>query len=316
MRPGRASIRAAALAISLATGACGGGDGGTGPDSGVEPLRDRIVFASDRGGAELRFFVINPDGAGLAQLTNGPDRRAFGSVSPDGRRIVCNGSGSGLQGLFVMNVDGTDEAHILDHGADPVWSPDGSRIAFSSFYTGHHDVWIMDSDGSNLVNLSAVAGSQLSDDRHPTWSPDGQRIAYASDRSGQGQIWVMNADGSDPNPFTSGADPAFRPSWSPDGSLIAYSVGSDGSWSDIHGKDVSGGPGTWATTPAQNLTNHPTAQNFYVNWSPDGSRIAFTTDRTGDFETFLMNADGTNQLNLTNAPSSHELLGPGQSWAR
>jgi Tol biopolymer transport system component len=49
-----------------------------------------------------------------------------------------------------------------------------------------------------------------------------------------------------------------------------------------------------------NLTNTDTAEEGFPEWSPDGARIAFQTDRTGNFEIFVFGADGTNPVNLTN----------------
>lgn len=48
-----------------------------------------------------------------------------------------------------------------------------------------------------------------------------------------------------------------------------------------------------------NLTNH-TAEDDYASWSPDGSRIAFESDRDGNEEIYVMNADGSDPVNLTN----------------
>jgi TolB protein len=50
-----------------------------------------------------------------------------------------------------------------------------------------------------------------------------------------------------------------------------------------------------------NLTNN-SAWDFEPAWSPDGAKIAFTSDRDGDdnWEIYVMNADGSNQTNLTN----------------
>jgi WD40 repeat protein/PASTA domain-containing protein len=54
-----------------------------------------------------------------------------------------------------------------------------------------------------------------------------------------------------------------------------------------------------------NLTNDPSSDSD-PTWSPDGTKIAFTTNRgpTGDNEVFVMNADGSNQQNLTNSPAN------------
>ncbi len=52
-----------------------------------------------------------------------------------------------------------------------------------------------------------------------------------------------------------------------------------------------------------NLTNNP-ASDGLPTWSPDGSRIAFVSDRDGNDEIYVMNADGTGPVNLINNPTS------------
>ena len=51
-----------------------------------------------------------------------------------------------------------------------------------------------------------------------------------------------------------------------------------------------------------NLTNHP-AEDSNPSWSPDGTRIAFDSDRDGNLEIYVMEADGANPINLTNNPA-------------
>ena len=55
-----------------------------------------------------------------------------------------------------------------------------------------------------------------------------------------------------------------------------------------------------------NLTNNP-AGDVDPAWSPDGSRIAFHSDRDGNAEIYVMNADGSGQTNLTNNPAEDGL---------
>ncbi|MFZ1217725.1 MAG: hypothetical protein WAO00_00460 [Chthoniobacterales bacterium] len=54
-----------------------------------------------------------------------------------------------------------------------------------------------------------------------------------------------------------------------------------------------------------NLTSDQSS-NLYANWSPDGSKIAFSSDRSGDYEVYVMNADGSNPIRLTNNPAEDD----------
>ena len=98
-------------------------------------------------------------------------------------------------------------------------------------------------------------------------------------------IYRMNLDGSDLVELVEDAD---DPAWSHDGSRIAFAAG--GIWvMNADGTDkvpvyVDGRTGKW--------TGRPT-------WSPDGSRIAFDSERQGNFEIFVMKADGSNGARLT-----------------
>lgn len=55
-------------------------------------------------------------------------------------------------------------------------------------------------------------------------------------------------------------------------------------------------------TATLNLTNHP-AEDYQPAWSPDGAQIAFASDRDGDFDIYVMNADGSGITQLTNHPT-------------
>ena len=53
------------------------------------------------------------------------------------------------------------------------------------------------------------------------------------------------------------------------------------------------------------LTNNQ-ASDFFPSFSPDGSKIAFTSNRDGSYEIYVMNADGSNQTRLTNDPADDD----------
>jgi TolB protein len=134
---------------------------------------------------------------------------------------------------------------------------------------------------------------------HSSISPDGWRIAFTSNRDGNNEIYVMNADGTNQENLT--RSPATRewwPRWSPDGTkIIFYSWNTEvGPTSgEIYVMD-SGGTGPWTALTANN------ALDADPEFSPDGQRIVFMSERDGNQEIYVMNADGSGTVRLTDAP--------------
>ena len=54
------------------------------------------------------------------------------------------------------------------------------------------------------------------------------------------------------------------------------------------------GSGHQAETVLPGLTDHPDHYDWRPTWSPDGSKIAFASERDGNYEIYVMNADGSN----------------------
>ena len=124
------------------------------------------------------------------------------------------------------------------------------------------------------------------------------RIVFESDRDGNSDIYAINPDGTDVTRLTTSESVDTRPSLSPDGNRIAWQsagqvwlMNSDGS-------------------NKQALTS--LGSNNAPTFSPDGTKIAFESDRTGDFEIWVMSADGTDQTNLTNTPLGDDV---GPTWS-
>jgi Tol biopolymer transport system component len=130
-------------------------------------------------------------------------------------------------------------------------------------------------------------------------APDG-RIVFASDADGDWDIWVMNADGSGAVNLTSDEEPEggwqdTQPSWSQDGTRIAFASTREGGDTDIFvmnpdGRGIS--PVTANDDP-----------DYGPEWSPNGSRIVFTSERASagedDSDIFVVGADGTGIANLS-----------------
>ncbi len=153
----------------------------------------------------------------------------------------------------------------------------------------------MNADGSNQTRITTNSAS----DRQPSWSPDGTRLAFVSNRDGNDEIYVMNADGSSQTRLTNNAAFDFDPAWSPDGTRIAFTSTRD--FPGITGNIANGFElyvmNADGTNPVR-LTNNSTSDSG-PSWSPDGTRIAFTSQRDGLPLVYVMNADGSNQINIT-----------------
>jgi TolB protein len=203
--------------------------------------------------------------------------------------------------IYTINPDGSGLSQLTPIGNGffdrfPAWSPDGTRIAFGrTTFTIKSQIYVMNADGSNPTRITNNSAS----DSQPSWSPDGTKIAFVSDRDGNSEIYVMNADGGNQTRLTNNADFDFDPAWSPDGTKIAFSSTRD--FPGITGNIANGfeiySMGANGSNPIR-LTNNSAADG-QPSWSPDGTRIAFTTQRNGLPLVYVMNADGSNQLNVT-----------------
>ena len=122
----------------------------------------------------------------------------------------------------------------------------------------------------------------------PDISPDGAHIAFSHNPSGQWEIYLMPLDGSVPaRRITTGTGGKFTPRWSPDGQRLAYVLDLDGGEVfDVCVCDLTTGRDT-------NLTpGTPDAIQPNFCWSPDGAHIAFISNRSGRFDTYVMPATG------------------------
>lgn len=154
----------------------------------------------------------------------------------------------------------------------PAWSPDGAQVVFSSTRTGDHEIFVRSLAGGEARQLTSTPGR----DAHPSFSPDGRQIAFQSPRGdGHTNLYVMDRDGSGARRVTSHEGFAGMPVWSPDGRRLAYQWRSESAGARWQLMML-----TLATGAVEPLTD-ASANDQVVNWSPDGTRLVFHSDRTG-----------------------------------
>jgi len=162
------------------------------------------------------------------------------SWSPDGTQIAFTSNRAGVNEIWIMNTDGSNQKQltktvasgIIDEGSNgPSWSPDGKRIAFDSTRSGHFQIYTMNPDGSDVRQLTSPNLPDYPDNLLPNWSPDGKRIVFRTGiHRAFGHIFVMDADGKNRRRLTGCNTPRTcpefalddTPAWSPDGTQILY----------------------------------------------------------------------------------------------
>jgi TolB protein len=259
----------------------------------------RIAFVSRRDGKAL--YVMNADGSGL-RIVARIERLAAPAWSPDGRRIAFQGRRDGDVGaIYVVNADGSGQRTLARRGNAPVWSTDGRRIAFVS----GAKLYVANADGSEHRTLTRLPGA--GDVVSLAWSPDGRKLLFLVEHSFMhdprcafcSRLYVLNSDGSGLRDLTRklgmsrgpGAGPASDPVWSPDGQKVAFVRSNTRLGVYVASVDGSG---------VRGLTPKPVGDAYAAPaWSPDGRKIAFASERDGNSEIYLMNADGSGQRSLT-----------------
>jgi Tol biopolymer transport system component len=230
--------------------------------------------------------------------------------SPHGYRIAYWARPQGGQGdVWTTSSDGSNPVQVTNQPSmdwNPVWSPDGKYLYFSSDRTGSMNLWrvpIAEKSGKLLGEPEAVTTGAGTSSQHISLAQDGRRIAYVS----QEEIKNLRKIAFDSSTekvvgeavsITRGSLQGFFPDPSPDGDWLAYY--SAGKQQDIFIIRTDG-------TGMRQLTDDA-FKDREPRWSPDGKRIAFTSDRNGTSQIWVINHDGSGLQQLTQMPGAHHAV--------
>ncbi|HET6952685.1 MAG TPA: Hsp70 family protein [Acidimicrobiales bacterium] len=291
----------------------GGGDDGddastrsdsTTPEPAIEvpqgePLADTTMAFTQREGSFWNIWLVEADGSNPRALTR--EQAAFArlpALSPDRRSVAYSLETQAGWELRVIDTAGAGDVLLYESivpDARATWSPDGTRVAFVADRDGPADIYVLDLRTSELTNLTNTP----EDEGDPAWSPDGTSLAYWSRFGGNQDIYVMPADGGGtPRRLTDDPGDDGDPSWNPQTGELAFARSTDAGWEIF----TIGADGTNELQLTDDVTDDQDP-----SWSPDGTQIAFGSKReaapTDDqAEIYVMNADGSDQRNITNRP--------------
>ena len=322
------------IVVSLILSACSEKDSPTEPTT--DNTYD-ILFLSDRTGTD-QVFGMNADGSNQTRLVTDNAVYESPRWSPDGSKIVCARQAGGNWDIYLMNADGGNLHPLAAHAADdrnPVWSPDGSRIAFESWRDSDREIYVIDVDGTGLTRITNHRG----EDRLPAWHPGGGVITYASLDTAQDATWRTRwaaANGTNQYLNTLSRALGGQSAWSPDGTkyfsctsdhseLFVYNTETMNERLSVISPDTINSP-SWSPDGSELVLSTPpaypgnyavavfvfagdnysfssltgtTGNNSDPVWKRDMTQIAFCSDRDGNKEIYVMNADGSQKTNLT-----------------
>ncbi len=193
--------------------------------------------------------------------------------------------------LYFGQADGSGTELFLVGASQPAFSPDGTKLAYHSWLIENRALLTMDLSGANEVRVARFFEDQL-----PTWSADGSEIILLSRREGDRKSRLYRVGSAQKDSVGRVLAEGEYPTIGLGGQLVIKGWGHTA-------------PGLRLTTPPfdsfQPVTDQETDTAPAI--SPDGQQITFMSRRDGNWEIYIVNADGSDLRRLTENPTQDGL---------
>ncbi|QQS48033.1 MAG: serine/threonine-protein kinase [Acidobacteriota bacterium] len=261
----------------------------------------QIAFA--RRGENSGIYAIPALGGPERKLT---DMTGTFAWSPDGKALAVAGNAASQTpfSIFMVSIETGEKRRLTNPQAgsfgdvSPAFSPDGQTVAFirgPNFLVG--DVYIIPVTRGDPVRLTF---DNLQMEEGLAWTANGREIIYSSPRGGLPSLWKISASGGRPRRVIGTGEYAFSPATSIQGGYLAYVY-------RRVDRNIWRIPGPYSdatdSSPVKLIAS--TRDDVSPQFSPDGKRIVFVSDRTGSREIWVCDNDGQDAVQLTNFGGGH-----------
>lgn len=298
------------------------------PQPVTPSVAPQLSLFGDEGWSDFADLPADPipsdslrDSADVARVTFAEEGADFDpAISADGAFMVFASTQHHHNPDLYLKASGSTILTQLtsDPARDvmPAISPDGEWIAYASDRTLDWNIYVMPRSGGRPAQITWESAAEL----HPSWSPDGTKLAYSKlgQTSGRWEIWISEVANTSTPQFVGYG---LFPEWCPragtgpaGGDLLLYQRSAErgdrafGIWlTELKDGKVS--------SPSQ-LIASPSVAYINPTWSPDGRYVVFasvgdphsvrsaTAHAAHDSDLWMMAADGSTIVSLTNGPSS------------
>ncbi len=283
----------------------------------LSPAEDRIAYVEGKAG-QFDVWVVPIKGGAPTQLTNDTASDRFPFWHPDGERILYSSRRDRTFQICVAYLDGRQPLQLTTSENDSLMtdvSKDGTKILYGTARE-ESDIWGVNIDTGNELEVTSDSGVEF----WPDVMPDGKKVVFQAVRGmnfgsklARCRILVKSpeAEGQQTLLLENGLDPK----WSPDGSRLAFLRLINGEYVLWIIQAIGGGERQLTSREISPFSylHSPYNRTFvaFYSWSPDGSRIAFSSKNSAEAGIWLTSVyDSTETKVISSSESGASFQSP------